>query len=124
MDSGHYDVLARPSRDASAAEPTTISYSEAALERLHQRVRALLADRFKLVVHKETREMPIYVLIVAKNGPYLEPSKNPGPRPVDRGVNSGSKGHSMKMSRRGSSHGASAAPWWTGRGSTELSTYG
>ncbi len=34
-------------------------------------VRALLADRFKLVTHTETRELPIYALIVAKGGPKL-----------------------------------------------------
>ena len=34
-------------------------------------VRALLADRFKLVTHTETRELPIYTLVVAKGGPKL-----------------------------------------------------
>lgn len=32
----------------------------------------LLADRFKLTLHKETRELPIYTLSVAKNGPKLK----------------------------------------------------
>ncbi|MFZ0338625.1 MAG: TIGR03435 family protein [Terracidiphilus sp.] len=34
-------------------------------------IRALLADRFKLVTHTETRELPIYTLVVAKGGPRL-----------------------------------------------------
>ena len=34
-------------------------------------VQALLADRFRLVAHLETRELPIYVLVVAKGGPKL-----------------------------------------------------
>jgi uncharacterized protein (TIGR03435 family) len=34
----------------------------------------ILADRFKLVVHHETRELPIYVLSVAKGGSKLKPS--------------------------------------------------
>src|SRR5262249_29255683 len=42
-------------------------------------VRNLLADRFKLKAHVETREMPTYALIVAradgKLGPKLTPSK-------------------------------------------------
>ncbi len=32
---------------------------------------ALLADRFKLVTHSETRELPIYTLVVAKGGAHL-----------------------------------------------------
>jgi uncharacterized protein (TIGR03435 family) len=34
-------------------------------------VQALLAARFKLVTHMETRELPIYMLVVAKGGPKL-----------------------------------------------------
>jgi uncharacterized protein (TIGR03435 family) len=32
---------------------------------------ALLADRFKVSVHTESREMPIYALVAAKDGPRL-----------------------------------------------------
>lgn len=35
----------------------------------------LLADRFKLVVHHETRDFPLYALVIAKNGPRLGESK-------------------------------------------------
>jgi len=36
---------------------------------------ALLADRFKLTVHFETREMPVWALVVAKGGAKLTPAK-------------------------------------------------
>jgi len=46
----------------------------------HERValmeQSLLADRFRLKVHFETREMPVYALVVAKSGAKLKPAKN------------------------------------------------
>jgi uncharacterized protein (TIGR03435 family) len=35
-------------------------------------MRALLEDRFKLKIHRETREIPVYELTVAKGGPKLQ----------------------------------------------------
>ena len=40
-------------------------------------LRALLADRFQLKVHSETKEMSVYALVVAKNGPKLTPRSGP-----------------------------------------------
>jgi uncharacterized protein (TIGR03435 family) len=37
----------------------------------------LLADRFKLAVHWETRDLPVYAIVVAKKGPTLHPSQEP-----------------------------------------------
>ena len=41
-------------------------------EQIRQCVQALLADRFKLVIRRETREMQVYHLVVAKNGSRLK----------------------------------------------------
>jgi uncharacterized protein (TIGR03435 family) len=38
-------------------------------------LQTLLADRFKLALHRETRELPIYELTVAKGGPKLPPAQ-------------------------------------------------
>ena len=35
--------------------------------------RDLLTTRFRLATHRETREMPVYALVIAKKGPKLEP---------------------------------------------------
>ena len=37
-------------------------------------LRALLEDRFHLKVHRETKEQPVYSLVVAKGGPRLKNS--------------------------------------------------
>jgi uncharacterized protein (TIGR03435 family) len=34
-------------------------------------LQGLLADRFKLALHHETRELPIYALVIAENGPKV-----------------------------------------------------
>ena len=41
-------------------------------------VQALLADRFHLTLHPETRTLPAYDLIVAKGGSKLQPTKSNG----------------------------------------------
>jgi len=46
--------------------------------RKRQMVQALLVERFKLVSHPETRELPIYALMVAKGGSKLEETKSNG----------------------------------------------
>jgi bla regulator protein blaR1 len=38
-------------------------------------LQTLLADRFKLTVHRETKELPIYSLVVAKGGSKLQEAK-------------------------------------------------
>jgi uncharacterized protein (TIGR03435 family) len=63
LDSTRYDIL------ANAPEPADFK----------GRMQALLAERFKLAVHRETRELPIYALVVAKGGPKVELREHTGP---------------------------------------------
>lgn len=59
LDSVHFDVTAK------AADP------DATLDELHAMMRSLLADRFKLQVHTATKDLPVYLLEVDKNGPKV-----------------------------------------------------
>jgi len=64
--SDRFDIVAKPPDGFSP-------------DQLRPMVRALLADRFKLKAHMETREMPIYALVLAKSdgklGPNLKTAK-------------------------------------------------
>jgi uncharacterized protein (TIGR03435 family) len=44
--------------------------------KLLEMLQTLLADRFKLTFHREKREIPVYALVVAKNGPKLKEAKD------------------------------------------------
>jgi uncharacterized protein (TIGR03435 family) len=41
----------------------------------------LLADRFKLTIHRETKELPMYTMVVGKGGPKMKESVVPPPAP-------------------------------------------
>jgi uncharacterized protein (TIGR03435 family) len=66
-----FDVIAKAEGDLPPAPPGTAGPVQIML-------RNLMADRFKLRVHRETREMPIYALVLARAdgrlGPRLTPS--------------------------------------------------
>ncbi|MGA7234043.1 MAG: M56 family metallopeptidase [Bryobacteraceae bacterium] len=44
-------------------------------KRMWLMVQTLLADRFKLAMHRETRNLPVYDLLVVKGGPKLPPPR-------------------------------------------------
>ena len=46
-------------------------------QELQKPLLSLLADRFRLRSHAETREMPVYILMPAPGGPKLKPAQEP-----------------------------------------------
>lgn len=64
-----FDIEAKMD-DATAQQAKTLSHDQVTrFDR--QLVKQLLAERFKLVVHFETKELPVYDLVVDKSGPKL-----------------------------------------------------
>jgi uncharacterized protein (TIGR03435 family) len=64
LNADRWDITAKPDRDVERGfEGQTL---------VRTMMKALLAERFGLAVHTETKEMPIYALVVAKNGPKLQ----------------------------------------------------
>ena len=66
IESDRYDIEAKVDGDPSR-------------EQMMAMVQSLLEDRFKLKVHRETRELPIYVLTVARGG--IKAPRSPEGRP-------------------------------------------
>jgi uncharacterized protein (TIGR03435 family) len=74
---------------------------------LQEMMQAMLADRFKLVVHREMKEKPVYELVVAKSGAKFEETKPDEPRPagptlpgggvMGRGANGATHMYNMSM---------------------------
>lgn len=65
LNSDSYDILAR------AGSPVAVS-------QLRIMLQDLLAKRFKLTLHRETKMFPVYELVVAKGGPRLPAAKGGG----------------------------------------------
>ena len=45
------------------------------IEKLRMPLQAVLADYFKLTLHRQTRDLPVYELVVAEGGPKLQEAK-------------------------------------------------
>jgi len=101
-----YDIVAKADGDPPAAE-------------MRLMVQSLLADRFGLRVHRETREQPAYALVLSRNdrklGPQLRPTQADcagQPPPIQLGGPPLAPGASPRCSYLGPTPGASFA---TGR---------
>ena len=62
-------------------------------------LQALLADRFKLVTHREVQEQPVYALVIAKNGLKLTESKAGDTHPDGAEVHGNKRPNAIHMSR-------------------------
>jgi bla regulator protein blaR1 len=78
--SERFDIFANPERCAASGNPAddlrnmTDSQRKTAQEQMRPRLQALLADRFQLVIHRETKEGAVYALVAGKNGAKLKPA--------------------------------------------------
>lgn len=68
IDGERYDILARTFEPAAEAQ-------------MRRMLQALLGERFKLALHRETKTMSVFELVVDKGGPKLPPPKPEGPNP-------------------------------------------
>ena len=75
LDSERYDIVAKGA-GPDVSDDDMRKMTEAQRNRLEEqflmKVQGLLADRFSLRVHRETKELPVYDLIVAKGGPKIQ----------------------------------------------------
>jgi bla regulator protein BlaR1 len=73
LSSDQYEIQARIEDSLFVAMKTMTPAQQQ--EQVALMEQSLLADRFKMKVHFETREMPVLALVVAKGGPKLAPAK-------------------------------------------------
>jgi len=101
VNSESYNIEARLDNSV-ADEMRKMGEEQRKVERQHM-LQALLADRFRLTVHRETKDLPVYALVIAKNGPKLRKAK-PGDTYADgfKGVDGLPAGpHQMILRGRG-----------------------
>jgi uncharacterized protein (TIGR03435 family) len=68
LSADRYDVIAKTPPDTSKQQTMLM-------------LQALLEERFKLAVHRETKELPIYALVLGKNGPKFREVQDDGSAP-------------------------------------------
>jgi len=72
IDGERYDILAR-------------TFEPASEDQMRRMLQVLLGDRFKLALHRETKTVSVFELVVDKGGPKLPPAK---PAPANPDVHS------------------------------------
>jgi uncharacterized protein (TIGR03435 family) len=90
--SGRFDI------EAKVASADVAAFRKLTLDQIRSMGRPILADRFKLAGHEEKRVLPLYALVVAKDGPKLNPSTLSG---EDRNAQTGIIGMGHASSANG-----------------------
>jgi uncharacterized protein (TIGR03435 family) len=104
INSDRYDVVAKAaSGEAAGAQRDPQAMDEAMsqrklrFDRVRERLRSLLADRFGLMIHRETRDHTVYLLTIARNGPKLKEVSAPEGRPRKEEGRGFSQGFAVPM---------------------------
>ncbi len=71
--------------DTERFDITATMPPETTKEQFHVMLQNLLVERFKMTLHRETKELPTYSLVVAKGGPKLTESAEPPPTKKEDG---------------------------------------
>ena len=96
VDSSSYDI------EAKVAGPDVPTYKALSRDQRSVMLQSLLSDRFKLAVHTETKELPIYELVLAKGGLKLTEAKVGDTYPNGfKGPDGVGHGGMMRMDGRG-----------------------
>jgi uncharacterized protein (TIGR03435 family) len=85
MNSDRYDIAAVPDQTGTPS-----------VDQMRTMVRKLLADRYKLTIHHEKKELPAYVLTVGKGAQKLTPDQSGGQVP-GMGMSPGNGGLTMRI---------------------------
>ena len=80
LPSERFDIEAK--MDAATADALAKLSQDQRVLAQQQMLQALLADRFQLTAHRETKELTIYTLVIAKGGPKLQEAKPDGAHPA------------------------------------------
>jgi uncharacterized protein (TIGR03435 family) len=78
LNTERFDIEAKV--DSATADRLHALPSDQRRQQIDGMFQQLLTDRFKLAAHWETRELPVYAMVIAKKGPPLQPTKETGGR--------------------------------------------
>ena len=71
-----FQIVGAPSwANSEGYDVTAKAEGNATFETMRPMLQSLLADRFKLRLHRETRDLPVYELVEAKGGLKIAPDR-------------------------------------------------